>query len=373
MKYLMINVVCGVLSTGRICTDLAIELESKGYDVKIAYGREEVPMESQKYAVRIGNNIDIGLHLLKTRLFDGSGFGSKRATKKFIKWVEWWNPDVIHLHNLHGYYINIEVLFEYLRSLNGSKKIIWTLHDCWPFTGHCNHFTAAKCDRWKSCCYRCPQKKEYPGSILLDKSKKNWELKKRLCSGIANMSLVTPSKWLANLVRLSFLGEYPIEVQHNTVNNDIFKPTKSNFRKQYGLEEKNIVLGVASSWNERKGLYDLLEISTLLDEKYVVVIVGLNERQIKIIARKYANILAIERTNNVRELAEIYSAADVFVNPSREETFSMTTLEALSCGTYAIVYKNTACEEVVNEHGIEAINSGINSLLGEIKRVCNMR
>ena len=151
MKVLMINSVCGIRSTGRICTDIAEELEKQGHDVKIAYGRETVPEKYQKYAVRIGTDLDVKLHGIKTRLFDRHGFGSKRATKKFIKWVEEYDPDVIHLHNLHGYYINIKILFDYLKKAN--KKVVWTLHDCWAFTGHCTHFDFVGCNKWKcKCC-----------------------------------------------------------------------------------------------------------------------------------------------------------------------------------------------------------------------------
>ena len=205
MKVLMINVVCGIRSTGRICTDLATALEAQGHEVKIAYGRENVPEQFQKYAVRIGTDLDVKLHGLRARLLDGAGFGSKRATKKFIEWVKEYDPDVIHLHNIHGYYINVEVLFKYLKSC--SKKIIWTLHDCWAFTGHSAYCDAVQCDRWKTGCYECPQISEYPRSVV-DRSKLNWKKKREMFTGIPNMILVTPSQWLAGLVKESFLNKY---------------------------------------------------------------------------------------------------------------------------------------------------------------------
>lgn len=173
MKILMINVVCGIRSTGRICTDLAMALESKGHDVKIAYGREKVPEQFQKYAVRIGSDLSVSLHGVQARLADSAGFGSEKATKRFIEWVREYSPDVIHLHNIHGYYINIEILFEYLKECG--KKVIWTLHDCWPFTGHSAYCDAISCERWITGCYDCPQSKAYPKS-LVDKSNLNWEL-----------------------------------------------------------------------------------------------------------------------------------------------------------------------------------------------------
>mgnify|MGYP000231854880 FL=1 len=164
MKVLMINVVCGIRSTGRICTDLAIALEKQGHEVRIAYGRETVPEQFQKYAVRIGTDLDVKLHGIKARLFDRAGFGSRKATEKFIEWVKKYDPDIIHLHNIHGYYIDVERLFKYLRTCG--KKIIWTLHDCWSFTGHCVYFDYIVCDKWKNGCFYCPQKKGI--------SSKNW-------------------------------------------------------------------------------------------------------------------------------------------------------------------------------------------------------
>lgn len=349
MKYLMINVVCGIGSTGRICTDLAVELERQGNEVKIAYGRGEVPEKYKKYAVRIGTNKDVKMHALKARLFDECGFGSRKVTEDFILWVKRFDPDVIHLHNLHGYYINIEVLFEYLK--NCGKQIIWTLHDCWAFTGHCSYFSYVKCDKWKDECECCPQKHQYPKSIFCDKSKSNWNKKRVLFRNIDNMSLITPSQWLANLVKESFLGDYPIKVKNNTINKSIFKYTPSKFREKNNLINDKIILGVANVWDERKGLDDFFELSTLVDNSYKIVLVGMTNKQKNFIEKNHKNIICITNTKNVQELAEIYSAADVFVNPSREETFGMTTIEALSCGTVPIVYKDTACEEIVNKYG----------------------
>lgn len=209
MKVLMINVVCGIRSTGRICTDLAAALEEQGHEVKIAYGRENVPEQFQKYAVRIGNDFDVKRHGLKARLLDGAGFGSKRVTEKFIKWVKEYDPDIIHLHNIHGYYINIEVLFRYLQTCG--KKIIWTLHDCWSFTGHCVYFDYVNCNKWEKECNHCPQKKEYPARVGPDFSKRNFNIKKDLFSEIPNLILVTPSQWLANLLSYSYMKKYTVK------------------------------------------------------------------------------------------------------------------------------------------------------------------
>ncbi len=344
MKILMINSVCGYGSTGRICTDLADALVEKGHTVKIAYGRENVPEKYMKYAVRINTDIGVKFHGIRSRLLDDTGFGSKKATEKFIEWVREYDPDIIHLHNIHGYYINIDVLFRYLTE--AKKKVIWTLHDCWAFTGHCAYFSYTGCDKWKSGCFECPQKKEYPQSLIIDNSKKNWRLKKDLFTSIDEMILVTPSKWLSGLVKESFLNKYPVEVIYNGIDTNVFKPTKSDFRIKNGLENKKIILGVASVWDRRKGLDDFIKLSELLDDTYKIVLVGLSNEQMNVIPAK---ILGIPRTNSVSELAEIYSVADVFVNPSMEETMGLVTVEAMACGTPVITYNLTAVPEVVGE------------------------
>lgn len=364
MKILMINVVCGIGSTGKICTDLASELEKQGNEVKIAYGREKVPKQFQKYAVRVGTNIDSMIHGLRGRLLDQCGFGSKKSTLNFIKWAEIYNPDILWLHNLHGYYINIPVLFEWIKS-RPSMVVRWTLHDCWAFTGHCAYFTMANCYKWKKQCEHCCEKKSYPRSIFVDNSRKNYLLKKKAFLNVRNMSLIVPSEWLAHHVNESFLSDYPIKIQKNCINTNIFKPTVSDFRKEYNLEDKKIILGVASIWDKRKGLNDFIELSKMLNQKYCIVLVGLNKMQIK---RLPDNIIGLEKTNSSYELAQIYSAADIFVNPSKEETFGMTTIEAEACGTPAIVYKNTACEEIVKDRKGIAVDQSVlavyNAIMG---------
>lgn len=344
MKVLMVNSVCGIRSTGRICTDLAKALRENGHECEIAYGRESVPEKYRNISYRIGSDADVKMHALMSRAFDCSGFRSKKATETLIKKIQRYKPDVIHLHNLHGYYLNIEILFEYLATAD--IPVVWTLHDCWAFTGHCAYFSVAKCDRWKTGCHHCPQKKCYPASYLCDHSAQNYEKKRRLFTSVRNMTLVTPSEWLAGLVRASFLGKYPVQVIPNGIDLSVFQPTEGNFRERYCLQGKKIVLGVASVWDERKGLDDFLKLAELIDEQTRIVLVGVNRKQIK---RLPKNVVGIERTNNVNELAEIYTAADVFVNPGREETMGMTTLEALACGTPTVVYNCTAVPEVIDE------------------------
>ena len=347
MKVLQINSVCGIRSTGRICTDIADVLTANGHECKIVYGRETVPEKYKKYAVRIGSNTDVKLHALESRLFDNSGFGSKKATNDFIKWVKEYDPDVIHLHNIHGYYINIEILFNYLKSCN--KRIIWTLHDCWPFTGHCSYFTMVKCEQWKAHCSYCVQKHCYPSSILADHCKSNFERKRALVSGIKDMTLITPSKWLADLVSESFLKKYPVKVIHNGIDMSVFKPTESDLRKKYGLTDKKVILGVASVWDERKGLDDFIKLSDLLDRQYQIVLIGLSDRQLK---KMPDNVIGIKRTDSVTELAQWYTTADVFINLTYEDNYPTVNLEAQACGTPCITYRTGGSVESVPEENI---------------------
>ena len=348
MRVLLINVVCGIRSTGRICTDLADRFIKNGDEVRIAYGRvDEVPEKYQKYAVRIGNPVDNVLHMLRTRTLDQHGFGSVRATRRFLQWAEEYQPELVWLHNIHGYYINVEMLFSWIKQ-HPEMKVKWTLHDCWAFTGHCTHFAAINCDQWKTKCSHCTQLRRYPACYFKGNVSENYERKRRAFTGVKNLTLITPSNWLADLVHNSFLKEYPVEVHYNTVDSSTFKPTPSDFRERYGLMNKIVVLGVASVWDDRKGLPDFCSLAQMLDNRYKIVIVGLNRKQIKKMPK---NVIAMERTNSPQELAAIYTAADVLVNPSREESFGMTPLEAEACGTPSIVYENTACAEVAKQYG----------------------
>lgn len=333
MRILMINVVCGIRSTGRICTDLAMALEAQGHEVKIAYGREEVPERFKKYAVRIGNGLDVKLHGLKARFLDGCGWGSARATERFIEWLTEWNPDIIHLHNIHGYYINIELLFNYLRTCG--KRIIWTLHDCWAFTGHAAYCDYACCNRWVDGCYNCPNIREYPMS-LIDRSDSNWKRKGEVFNNIQGLSIVTPSEWLADLVKKSFLSCYPIKVIHNGVDISLFKPNKGDILDRIGANNKRIILGVAALWERRKGLKDFIDLSTMLSpEEYQIVLVGLSGKQLDELP---SGIIGIKRTNSVQELVELYSAAEVYLNLTYEDNYPTTNLESIACGTPVISY-----------------------------------
>lgn len=363
MKYLFVNTVAGFGSTGRIAADTCRELMAQGHTCVLAFGRgggdcPDVP------TVTIGSEWDCRLHAARSRLLDDAGFGSRRATRRFLKWVEAYDPDVIWLHNLHGYYLHLGELFGYLRGCG--REIRWTLHDCWSFTGHCAYFDYVGCDRWRTGCHHCPQRGTYPKSLLLDRSRRNYAQKKRLFTGIPNLRLQVPSHWLERRVRESFLGCYPVEVVYNTVDRNVFRPTPGEMRQRYGLEGKKIVLGVASVWEARKGLADFLALAPLLDETYKIVLVGLSRKQIAALPE---GILGLPRTDSTAALAQWYTAADVYVSPSTEETFGMTVLEALCCGTQAVVYRDTACEEIVNQFGGVAVPRGAEHLHSAIVRL----
>ena len=351
MRVLQINSVCGIRSTGKICTDLSDVLHKRGDECLILYGRDKVPDAYRNVAKKIGGNFGVKLHALFTRLFDSAGFHSNAATKKIIQEIKKYNPDIIHLHNLHGYYLNIKMLFDYLK--NQDKPVVWTLHDCWAFTGHCSHFSFVGCEKWKKGCFRCPQRKEYPTSLFFDNSKKNYNKKKKCFTGVKNLCIVTPSRWLAETAKESFLSEYPIVAIPNGIDLEIFKPTPGDFRDRYELKGKKIILGVASSWGEKKGLNDFLELSKMIDEDTRIVLVGLKDYESK---SMLGNIICIQEIRNSAELAQIYTAADIFFNPSREETMGLTTVEAMACGTFSIVYPLTALPEVIGEDSGCVIN-----------------
>ena len=348
MRYLFINSVCGYGSTGKIVADTCRRLRAQGHECAVAWGRIKINSDNIS-TYRIGTKLDIYVHAIGTRLWDREGLGSKRATKKLLKWMDAYNPDVIWLHNLHGYYINFELLFAYIKSKK--IKVYWTLHDCWSFTGHCTYFTIANCEQWKTHCQNCTQTHRYPACYGKSHVYSNFERKKNAFTNVKDMTLITPSKWLRDLVKDSFLQEYPVVVQYNTIDHEIFKPTASNFRQRYGLENKKIILGVASVWDERKGLNDFIKLAQMLDEEYVIVLVGLTPKQIK---KMPAGILGLERTNSWKELAEIYTAADVYVNLTYEDNYPTTNLEAQACGTPCITYRTGGSGESVPQENIVA-------------------
>lgn len=358
MKILQINSVCGVTGTGRIAADLYHVGVRRGHECRIAYGEhkyQNAPGDMQ--TMEIGTLRDCQAHALLTRLFDMQGFGSRRATKRFLQEVDAWQPDVIHLHNLHGYYINIELLFQYLKQKK--VRVVWTLHDCWAFTGHCVYFQSVGCERWREGCHDCPLVRQYPASMGIDRSRKNYLKKKELFTGLEDMTILVPSRWMEERVRRSFLKDYEIRVVYNGIDLTTYKPVPSDFRKRYGLEGCFLVLGVANVWEERKGLKVFLRLAQELGAGYRIVLVGLSGEQI---AQLPPEILGLPRTDTAAELAAIYTAADVFVNPGREETFGLTVAEAMACGTYPIAYADTACAEVVEQGIGRAVTGDVEEL-----------
>ncbi len=363
MKVLLINSVCGIGSTGKIVGALAEEYAAQGHEAVIAYGRDgTVPEKYRPYARRIGSDPGVKISAVRTRLLDDHGFANEAATRRFLRWAESYDPDLLWLHNLHGYYIHVGLLFDWIKS-RPHMQVKWTLHDCWAFTGHCAHFVFAKCEKWKTGCFSCPEKGSYPASAGLDNSRKNYLRKKAAFTGVRNLTLIVPSRWLEGLVKQSFLKDYPVEVCFNTINKEIFRPTPGYFRVKYGLENKKIILGVASVWTDRKGLGDFLKLRKLLDDSYAIVLVGLDEKQT---ASLPEGILGIRRTHNPRELAEIYTAADVFFNPTYEDTYPTVNLEAESCGTRVITYDICGCAETIQRPDSRAIPAGEYGLLKEL-------
>ena len=273
MRVLLINEVFGTTSTGKICAQIAEQMEAEGHEVKVAFGRwPDVPEKYQRFAHYIGSDFEVKLHAIQTRLFDTHGFGSKGATREFLKWAEEYKPNLLWLHNLHGYYINVEMLFDWIKK-HPEMQVKWTLHDCWAFTGHCSHFSFVQCDEWKIRCENCSQMRSYPSCYLRGNVGKNYDRKHNAFTGVPNMTLVTPSKWLAELTRQSFLKEYSVEVHYNTIDLGIFKPTASDFRERLRATDKLIVLGVANVWNNRKGLDDFYELARMLNSQALIVFV----------------------------------------------------------------------------------------------------
>lgn len=291
---------------------------------------------------------------------------AKRLLKKFDEIM----PEIIHLNNLHDTYINLPELFHYIKV--HKNNVVWTLHDCWAFTGQCPYFTMAKCDKWKTGCHDCPSYREYPSSCV-DRTKTMWRLKKKWFTGVENMTIVTPSQWLADLVKQSFLRDYPVKVINNGIDLSVFHPASSNFRKEYNIpDDKKIILGVAFGWDTRKGLDVFIELSKRLDsEKYQIVLVGTDEKVDKVLP---SNIISIHRTQDQAELAKIYTAADLFVNPTREEVLGLVNIEANACGTPVVTFNTGGSPECIDEKsGVIVPYGDIEAMKNAIEHICTNR
>lgn len=322
-------------STGTIAENIALAAQARGWTTEVAYGRMMCPARTPLY--RIDTRAEVLRHALLSRLTDSQGLHSADATRRLIRHVEETRPDVIHLHNIHGYYLHYPLLFEYLRRWGG--PVVWTLHDCWPLTGHCAYYTYIGCDRWQTECHDCPSRGGYPTSWFVDRSRRQYALKRRLFSALApQLTLVPVSQWLADFLPHSFLREARVRVIHNGIDTTVFRPR--------GERRERIILGVASVWGERKGLSDFVRLAPLLPEGYRIVLVGLNSKELRALPPA---IEGIARTESLDALARLYARAAVFVNPTWEDNFPTTNLEALASGTPVVTYRTGGSVEAVSE------------------------
>jgi putative colanic acid biosynthesis glycosyltransferase len=355
-------------SVGKIAEQIGETVLEKGWSSYITYARNNNPSKSE--VIKIGNKLDLYEHGLETRIFDNHCFSSRSATKNLIKTIDQINPDIIHLHHLHGYFINIDILFKYLKKR--TTAVIWTFHDCWSFTGHCAYFDFVGCEKWKTECHHCEQKNEYPKSLVFDRSRKNYRDKKRIFNSIDNLTIVPVSYWLAEKVKDSFLMDHACQVIQNGIDLNTFyiKNSRHALNKLYNLENKFVILGVASTWEKRKGLDEFIKLADLIDSKlYTIILVGLSNFQISKLPK---TIIGIERTENIGQLADLYSTADVFLNPTFEDTFPTTNLEALACGTPVVTYRTGGSVESIDEStGIVVDKGDVNGLIIAIEKIKN--
>lgn len=360
MKIVQINTTCGVGSTGKICVGISQILVEKNIENYILYSSKS---NGYKYGIKRSDDKYIKFQALKSRVFGNYGFNSGKATKKMLFELERIKPDIVHLHNIHGHDCNLEMLFKYFKE--NKTKLVWTFHDCWSFTGYCTYFTMMKCGKWRTQCSECVQKREF--SWFCDKSKILFGKKKNIFQWL-DLTIVTPSQWLADLVKQSFLKDYPVKVINNGIDLTIFKPSESSFRERNGLENKKIVLGVAFDWGERKGLDVFIDLSKKLPDDYKLLLVGTDDKIDKNLPK---NILSIHRTQNQQELAKIYSAADVFVNATREDNYPTVNMEALACGTPVITFKTGGSPEMLDETCGSVVDcDDVEALEKEIIRIC---
>ncbi len=362
MKIVQINATCGVGSTGKICVGISEQLNGQGIENHILYSSKT---DGYAQGIAVSSERYVKIQALKSRLLGNYGFNSVAATKRMVRELDRIQPDLVHLHNIHGHDCHLELLFSYFKKNN--TKLVWTFHDCWTFTGYCTYFDIVNCDKWKTACHHCPQKRTF--TCAFDQSQRLFSKKKRLFEGL-DLTIITPSAWLAEMVKESFFKEYPIKVIYNGIDLSVFQPTQSAFREKYGIApDKSIVLGVAFGWGPRKGLDVMIELAKRLDtDRYQVVLVGTDDavdRQLP------PEILSIHRTQNQVELAEIYTAADVFANPTREEVLGLTNIEANACGTPVVTFRTGGSPECIDaSSGSVVEKDDIDGFEQEIVRIC---
>lgn len=367
-KLLQINpVIRDSTSTGRIMKEIGSLASSKGWESFIAYSRARDGVKDVEGSsiVPVGNKVDLLLHFLATRLFDSHGLASKLATKRFIKRVSEIDPDVIHIHNIHGYFLNYKILFRYLKE--SGKPVIWTVHDCWLYTGHCYHYSSEGCMRWKEGCHNCPQKKAFPKSILFDRSKRNYRDKKEAFTSLGDkLTIVTVSEWLRDEMRSSFLGGCHFKVIHNGIDLNAFDATGPETSLAKG---KKIILGVASIWLKEKGLDDFKKLAGMLDKDEVIVLIGkMSEQQRESLPK---SIITLERTSDIHELASLYRSAIVFVNPTWQDNYPTVNMEATACGTPVITYRTGGSPESVvdGQTGFVVEQGDIKGILSALRKI----
>lgn len=368
-KLLQINVTANWGSTGKIAEQINQTAAARGWETYIAYGR--MANASASKLIKVGNRCDQLWHGVESRLLDRHGLASRHATRQLIQEIERIQPDVIHLHNIHGYYLNYQILFDYLKKAD--IPVVWSLHDCWAFTGHCSHFVTAGCERWKTGCHECPLlSKEYPKSWLVDRSRKNYLQKREAFTGMKQLVLTPVSQWLAGLAKESFLGSYSILCIQNGIDLQQFTPCgkRTEVLTKWGINPTaRVVLGVASVWDKWKGLDDMMALRQQLDENYVIVLVGVTDKQKDALPE---GIVGISRTNSVRDLAELYSTADVYVNPTYADTFPTTNLEALACGTPVVTYRTGGSPEAISpETGVVVEQADVQGMAEAIRSICD--
>lgn len=357
-------------STGKIMLNIAETARATGHRARTfspryyqRWGKAVLPTIA--HHTYFGSSLENAVHIALTRLTGLHGVFSWGETWQLLRELDRFQPDIVHLHNLHNLTICVPMLFSYLKR----KQIptVWTLHDCWAFTGQCPHFVLANCDKWKTGCHHCPQPKVMR-RVLFDQSKTLWRLKKRWFSRFAQMQIVTPSQWLADLAAQSFLKQYPIKVINNGIDLTVFRPAESNFRKKHSLNAEKVILGVAAGWEIRKGLDVFIRLAEELPDEYRIVLVGTNDRIDKELPKK---IISIHQTMNQQELAEIYSAADVYVNPTREDNYPTVNMEAIACGTPVITFRTGGSPEIPDDTcGCVVEIDDVEAMKAEIIRIC---
>lgn len=358
-KLLQINE-CLNFSTGNIaqgCVDAAIK---QGWECYFAFSAFEPLYPSNAKLIKVGNKWNAYLHYAENYIFDKEGLASRMVTRRFIDEIKKITPGVVHIHNMHDHWLNYKLLFEYFNDTN--IKVVWTFHDSWAFTGHCFHFVTKNCEKWKTGCYKCPLQREYP-CTLVDRSKKNYELKKRLFDGNPNLTIVACSDWMASLVKQSFLKDKRIEVIHNGIDLNVFEPC--GIKPSDGIFR---VLAISNVWNKEKGYYDILRLRQLLPDSYEIIVVGLTAEQLKDLPQ---GIKGIQRTHNVQELVTLYSSANVLINPTYADTFPTINLEALACGTPVITYNTGGSPEAIDEKTGVVVNQGDVDELAKV--ICELK